>query len=117
MLTSSMPVKAEEGPAPRRGNRFDLSDLANLRLPPETRKRGGAVLSIVATLLIIGAASALAYSMAMRLPLSHDEHQFVAGGWLLGKYGMLPYRDFPFHHLPNLLFFYAALGQLSSAPL
>ena len=112
-----MPVTAEEGPAPRRGNRFDLSDLANLRLPPETRKRGGAVLAILATLLVIGAASAVAYSMAMRLPLSHDEHQFVAGGWLLGKYGMLPYRDFPFHHLPNLLFFYAALGQLSSAPL
>jgi hypothetical protein len=55
--------------------------------------------------------------MAMRLPLSHDEHQFVAGGWLLGNRGMLPYRDFPFHHLPNLLFFYAALGILSPAPL
>ncbi|MGH2620497.1 MAG: glycosyltransferase family 39 protein [Anaerolineales bacterium] len=107
----------DEQPAPRPGGRFDLSDLGNLRLPPETRKRGAAVLSIVATLLLIGAASAVAYSMAMRLPLSHDEHQFVAGGWLLGKYGMLPYRDFPFHHLPNLLFFYAALGLLSPAPL
>ncbi len=106
----------EEQPAPRPGRRFDLSDLAGLRGLPQTRKWGAAALSMVVTLLLIGAGSALAFSMAMRLPLSHDEHQFVAGGWLLGKYGLLPYRDFPFHHLPNLLFVYAALGRLSPAP-
>ena len=107
----------DEQPAPRRRGRFDLSDLANLRVPPETRKRGGAILAVLATVLLLGAATAIAYAMAMRLPFSHDEHQFVSGGWLLGEHGMLPYRDFPFHHLPNLLFFYAALGQLSPAPL
>ena len=112
-----MPVTLEGPPARRSRGRFELSDLSNLRVPAETRRRGAAVLSVLATLLLLGAASAVAYYMAMRLPLSHDEHQFVAGGWLLGKYGMLPYRDFPFHHLPNLLFFYAALGQLSDAPL
>ena len=107
----------EESPARRPRGRFDLTDLAGLRLPPETRRRGGAILAVLATLLLLVAASALAYSMAMGLPLSHDEHQFVAGGWLLGSREMLPYRDFPFHHLPNLLFFYAALGKVSPAPL
>jgi hypothetical protein len=110
-------VTLEEQPDPKPRGRFELSDLAGLRTSPEARKWGAAALWILATLLLIGAAAAVAYSMAMRLPLSHDEHQFVAGGWLLGEHGMLPYRDFPFHHLPNLLFFYAALGQLSPAPL
>jgi len=28
----------------------------------------------------------------------------------------MPYRDFPIHHLPNLMFLHAALGRLSPAP-
>jgi hypothetical protein len=48
-------------------------------------------------------------------PLSHDENQFIAAGWLLGEQGLLPYRDYPFHHLPNSVFVYALLGKLSPA--
>ena len=73
----------------------------------------GAALS----LLMLGAAGGLVLVQAMREPLSHDEHQFVASGWLLGAQGLLPYRDFPFHHLPNLALVYAVLGRISPAVL
>jgi 4-amino-4-deoxy-L-arabinose transferase-like glycosyltransferase len=36
--------------------------------------------------------------------LDHDEHQFVASGVLLARDGLLPYRDFPYHHFPYLVF-------------
>jgi len=73
----------------------------------------GAALSV----LMLGAAGGLVLLQAMREPLSHDEHQFVASGWLLGAQGLLPYRDFPFHHLPNLALVYAVLGRISPAVL
>jgi len=73
----------------------------------------GAALSV----LVLGAAGGLVLLQAMREPLSHDEHQFIASGWLLGAQGLLPYRDFPFHHLPNLALVYAVLGRISPAVL
>ncbi len=36
----------------------------------------------------------------MGQPFSHDEHQFVASGWWLARAGLIPYRDFPYHHMP-----------------
>ena len=36
----------------------------------------------------------------MAQPFSHDEHQFVASGWWLAYAGLIPYRDFPYHHMP-----------------
>ena len=68
-------------------------------------------------MLVLGAAGGLVLLQAMREPLSHAEHQFIASGWLLGAQGLLPYRDFPFHHLPNLALVYAALGRISPAVL
>lgn len=50
----------------------------------------------------------------MLVPISHDEHQFVASGWLLANHGLLPYRDFPYFHTPYLVFAYAALFKLTS---
>lgn len=52
-------------------------------------------------LLLLGA--------GMQKPLDHDEHQFVAGGALLADRLLLPYRDYPYFHVPNLTFIYAAL--------
>lgn len=40
---------------------------------------------------------------------NHDEGQFVASGALLAREGLLPYIDYPYFHLPNLVFVYAAL--------
>ncbi len=57
----------------------------------------------------------LVFALAMREPPSHDEHQFVVGGWWIGVHGLLPYRDFPYHHLPNLLLLYALVGRLTPA--
>ncbi len=41
--------------------------------------------------------------------LNHDEAQFLASGALLARERMLPYLDYPYFHLPNLVFVYAAL--------
>jgi hypothetical protein len=50
----------------------------------------------------------------MHHELSHDEHQFVASAVLLAKHHLVPYRDFPFFHTPNLLFAYAVLFNFTS---
>jgi len=68
-------------------------------------------------LLPLGLAAGMLLALTMVEGLSHDEHQFVAAGWLLGNQGLLPYRNFPFHHLPNLALLYAAIARLSSTPL
>jgi hypothetical protein len=44
----------------------------------------------------------LFFAQSMGRSLSHDEHQHVAAGVLVAKEGLLPYRDFPFLHTPNL---------------
>jgi hypothetical protein len=45
-------------------------------------------------------AGVVLFDRAMAQPFSHDEHQFIAAGWWLAKGGLLPYRDFPYHHMP-----------------
>jgi len=52
------------------------------------------------------------FKQAMLVPLSHDEHQFVAAGRLLAG-GMLPYRDFPTNHMPYLILLYGAAFSLT----
>lgn len=51
----------------------------------------------------------LVWGLNMRRGLNHDEHQFVASGILIARYGLLPYRDFPYFHVPGLSFLYAAI--------
>src|SRR5947209_2017069 len=46
--------------------------------------------------------------------LDHDEHQFVASGALLARRSLLPYRDYPYFHTPNLVFVYGLLFKHSS---
>jgi 4-amino-4-deoxy-L-arabinose transferase-like glycosyltransferase len=60
------------------------------------------------------AASAAVIGLALSKPLSHDEHQFVASGVVLAREGLLPYRDYPHFHMPDLAFVYAALFTLTS---
>jgi 4-amino-4-deoxy-L-arabinose transferase-like glycosyltransferase len=62
-----------------------------------TRHRWIERLAWPAFFLLIGL---LLFSRAMAQPFSHDEHQFVASGWWLANAGLIPYRDFPYHHMP-----------------
>ena len=51
----------------------------------------------------------LLFVRAMARELNHDEHQFVAPPVLLLRDGLLPYRDYPCFHMPNLVLVYAAI--------
>jgi hypothetical protein len=51
----------------------------------------------------------LSFSRAIRAGSNHDEHQFIASAELLADRGLLPYRDYPYFHLPNLVFVYGLL--------
>ena len=54
-------------------------------------------------------ALALLIARAMPREASRDEEQFISAGALLLREGLLPYVDYPYFHLPNLAFIYAAL--------
>jgi hypothetical protein len=78
--------------------------------PPPRWLRGtlaAAVFVLVGSLLFLS---------AMDRDLNHDEHQFIAPGVLISREGLLPYRDFPMFHLPNLAFIYAGLDRLTHQP-
>lgn len=51
----------------------------------------------------------LSFSRAMTRSFNHDEHQFVTPAVLLTQDGLLPYRDYPYFHMPNQVYLYAAL--------
>ncbi len=48
-------------------------------------------------------------AIAMNRGLNRDENPFIAAGALLARNGLLPYRDYPYFHVPNLAFIYGAL--------
>jgi hypothetical protein len=58
---------------------------------------------------LFGVAFAAIFSRAMMADLDHDENQFVASGQLLSSLGELPYRDYPYFHLPFMVWIYAAI--------
>lgn len=68
---------------------------------------------IGAGLLLLAGALILLWGLNMRRGLNHDEHQFVASAALLARNGLLPYRDFPYFHVPLLTFIYAFLFQFT----
>lgn len=55
----------------------------------------------------------LLFSRAVDQDLNHDEHQFLAPAALLSREALLPWRDFPLFHLPNLVHAYAAAERSS----
>lgn len=60
---------------------------------------------LVTLLLLVG--------VNMRRGMNHDEYQFVASGQLMATAGLLPYRDFPYFHVPGLSLLYAGLFQVT----
>jgi hypothetical protein len=72
----------------------------------------GRVKSFVLALAVFGlfvVVFSLSFSRAIRAGSNHDEHQFIASAELLADQGLLPYRDYPYFHLPNLVFVYGLL--------
>lgn len=49
--------------------------------------------------------------------LNHDEHQFLVPSALLSRECLLPYRDVPLFHLPNIVLAYAVLDRLTGEPI
>jgi len=66
--------------------------------------------TVAALVAIIG----FLFVCSMGRALNHDEHQFVAPGVLLLRAGLLPYRDYPFFHMPDLVFIFAGFFSLTS---
>ncbi len=55
----------------------------------------------------------LLLGLAMRRTFNHDEHQFVVSAALIAREGLLPYRDFPYFHVPTLSLLYALVYQFT----
>lgn len=68
---------------------------------------------VVVAAILLGLLLVLVIGYAIGKPLDHDEHQFVASGALLAREGLLPYVDYPYFHLPNLVFLYALVFLVS----
>jgi hypothetical protein len=63
---------------------------------------------------VFGTGVAIAvYAHALQKPLDHDEHQFVASATLVAREGLVPYRDFPYFHLPYLSYLFAPVALVS----
>lgn len=71
-----------------------------------SRHRRRDLLLASASLLVV---LALVFAGAFMRDLNHDEHQFIAPAALFLRAGLLPYRDFPCFHTPDLIFVFAAL--------
>src|SRR5688572_4424647 len=63
--------------------------------------------------LMVAVFAILLFGRTMDAGLNHDEHQFLAPGALLAREGLLPYRDYPIFHVPQLTFAYAAIARMT----
>lgn len=57
-----------------------------------------------AALILLLFAILLLAAHALSRELDHDEEQFISAGALLLRFGLVPYRDYPFFQMPNLAF-------------
>jgi 4-amino-4-deoxy-L-arabinose transferase-like glycosyltransferase len=71
---------------------------------PRTLKK---LLIIAGLTLFFSGIFLVLFSRIMQRQYSRDENQFVASGALLADSGLLPYQDYPYFHMPNLVFVYA----------
>jgi hypothetical protein len=53
------------------------------------------------------------FLMGMNAPFDHDEQQFIAGARLFSSQSLLPYVDFPFYQVPNILLPYGILFKFT----
>ncbi|HZK80355.1 MAG TPA: hypothetical protein VFC46_04790, partial [Humisphaera sp.] len=62
--------------------------------------------------MLISALCLILFAKSMHEPVDHDENQFIASGVLLARHGLLPYRDYPYFHLPYMVYLYAAVFRV-----
>jgi hypothetical protein len=72
--------------------------------------RAGTFLLLASFTLVV---FVLLFGVNMRRGLNHDEHQFIASAALTARQGLLPYRDFPYFHMPTLVLVDALLFQFT----
>ncbi len=93
---------------------LNISDASLARsVPTSSKRRGG----WIAPGVLLTAFLVCLFGWSMDRGLNHDEHQFLVPGALLANEGLLPFRDYPIFHLPNLTFIYAALDWLTQRPI
>lgn len=63
--------------------------------------------NIVIAITVLSYAVLVSLSYCVSGPLSHDEHQFMASAFMVTVYGLHPYQDFAYFHMPNLVYLYA----------
>ena len=82
-----------------------------------TRRSGLTPHSAACAVLLMLVVGAVLAGVALPREVDHDEHQFVASGVLLARHGLLPYRDYPYFHLPNLVYLYGLINLVAASPL
>jgi hypothetical protein len=78
--------------------------MSELARPLAPRHLSGRAVAALAALIFI-----FLFARSMNRDLDPDEHQFVAPPALLVQEGLLPYVDYPYFHMPTLVYLYAAL--------
>ena len=76
------------------------------------RRLGDIAYLLILALLLFGSFLVI-FDRAMVRDYYTDENQFVASGKLLEAEGLLPYRDYPYFHMPNLIFVYALIDRVT----
>ncbi|MBF6614162.1 MAG: hypothetical protein IVW55_13630 [Chloroflexi bacterium] len=76
--------------------------------------KGQKLLFITLSGLFFVVLALLLLSANMQKGLNHDEYIYVSSGKLLASGGLLPYRDYPYLQMPNLVFVYAILFSFTS---
>ena len=85
--------------------------------PEAARQVGFTPLAFALAVLLLLILSTVLAGVALPREIDHDEHQFVASGILLARQGLLPYRDYPYFHVPNLVYLYGLIDLLAASPL
>jgi hypothetical protein len=67
----------------------------------------------IVVVIFLSAVFLLLLGGSMTKPLERDENQFVASGKVLADHLLLPYRDYPYFHMPYLVFIYGALFRFT----
>src|SRR5947199_255323 len=82
-------------------------------LENDTKRNSPRFAEIGLVALVALAVFALTFSLAISKGVHRDEHQHVAAGALLAREWLLPYKDYPFFHLPYLPFIYSGIFVFS----
>ncbi len=80
-----------------------------VKAPLGEQGRSGSRWFVAAVALLL---LSLMFGRAMMRRFDMDEHQFVAPGVFLANDGLLPYQDYPYFHMPLLVYIHGALSAI-----